>query len=210
MRRGVWRVKNLQVVPRNNFKGIIINISRGKLGKKISKKSNGDQIIVANELGFYMNNMFASKNENGFPSINEWFKEFKLKEDPALLDVACKHISTRELKSIMQKLIRLKPSTCKTIVDGKTFSTKSCLIYCVLRLLDPSQPGQFMPDLGKFVTAFVSVCKRLAVISYEDSFPAPKEAFQPIIRSLTRGKNAIWRPERIFEKYCQYCHAPFE
>jgi superfamily II DNA or RNA helicase len=94
------------------------------------------------------------------------------------------------LKSLLQKIIRFRPST----VGG--LSSNVVLIATFVALY--THPGAFVPDLKKFVTGKESATKRLAVSIIEDSTIASINTLQSLFAAalLTRDKKD-WsvRPE---------------
>ena len=144
------------------------------------------------------------------------------------LTEAFRFAGTREFKSMLQKIVRERPKMCWLLTKEDTLgvSTDSphvptsashphgigvdkaaggqclpadlVLAYVVVRMASPSQPGQFMPDLGVFVPALVSLLKRLAVIAWEDSAPVPRELITLLSAAMIAREMPVWRPSVEF------------
>lgn len=71
------------------------------------------------------------------------------------------------LKSLLQKLIRRKPSTIS--VFEVALPAEHVLIITILTMIH--HPGSFNPSIGKFQTGLESLCRRLPITAYEDSDP---------------------------------------
>lgn len=85
------------------------------------------------------------------------------------LEEFVKSIGTTGCVSLLQKIIRRRPAELQHPDTDESFEASSVIRACVHRLLDPQQPGIFLPDQGVYVSARQHFCKRLLIIMAEDS-----------------------------------------
>jgi hypothetical protein len=84
-----------------------------------------------------------------------------------------KMMQTVIYKSLMQKLIRFQPLSCKILGTNIRIPSKMALVYCMYKVL--YGPPQYLPTLHRSIQGPENVAKRLAVIAFEDSNPESVE-----------------------------------
>ena len=80
-----------------------------------------------------------------------------------------KMMQTVIYKSLMQKLIRFQPLSCKILGTTTTIHSKVALVYSMHKIL--YGPPQYLPTLHRSIQGPENVAKRLAIIAFEDSDP---------------------------------------
>lgn len=149
--------------------------------------------------------------------LSELFKTVLGSENEILIKIA-ERMDAKSLKSLMQKLIRYSPKTVYVPLqdtpinmnrekefdrppdpkandprgDWIEISAEEMMGMCIVGLC--TKPGYFIPELGAFVSGVQSVCKRLLVISGEDSYAPPDVMLQLAACSLMSQENSKWFP----------------
>ena len=85
------------------------------------------------------------------------------------------HLTPAGLKSVLQKIIRVRPAQVSFIRRGTAREIEAVPAKDMLALtcvLLATHVGSFVPDISSFVSGSQSFFKRLLVTCYEDSYPA--------------------------------------
>lgn len=102
--------------------------------------------------------------------IPEIVGEMNLEREYETLRSCTKYFTPAGYKSLLQKLIRVRPETLKIVdEEGEHLIDASDALVLTFIILYESN-GSFVPDLGKFVSGKESALKRLAVSIMEDSY----------------------------------------
>jgi hypothetical protein len=97
-------------------------------------------------------------------------------------------------KSHLQKLIRYQPRSVFLPDTNKTKLPALAHLRSVMRQM-AAHKGCFLPEIGKFVSGLESLCKRLAVIGFEDSCILPEDAhFLLVCAILAKYHRLTWKP----------------
>lgn len=119
-----------------------------------------------------------------------------------------KALTSGSLKSLLQKLIRYRSKYVDINLDNSQhehlIDTKIVLFITMYLLI--KNVGSLVPDIQIFVSGLTSFCKRLAVISCEDSFIlSSKILLSLFIGGLLSQKVKIWSPSyNIIKIWFQY------
>lgn len=116
------------------------------------------------------------------------------------LEEATRGFTCAAYKSLVQKLIRFKPSQVSakdldTLEVKKEYPTKVVLLYAMCKLL--VHPGAMQLQIQKFVTGLESFTKRMVIIAFEDSYVNESEVktvVQLIMSSFLTQKCKAWKP----------------
>lgn len=146
------------------------------IGQKVVTDGN---IIIMNEVipdhkyyrilikGEVLNLAGHHSNDN---YIKDILVEMNLVKEYELLKSCTSYYTPAGYKSLLQKVIRIRPETVKMVNEnGEHLMSASDVSILTFVMLYESK-GSFVPDLGKFVSGRESALKRLAVSIMEDSF----------------------------------------
>jgi hypothetical protein len=114
-----------------------------------------------------------------------------------------KMMQTGVYKSLMQKIIRLRPVVCRTL-DGESVPADVALIFCTHKIL--YGPPQYLPTLHRSVQGPENVAKRLSVIAFEDSDPRSigVETTRMLAAALLSQNEPKWFPSKnLVVQWCR-------
>ena len=161
-------------------------------------------------------NRLLDTNENRVP-------EQERRDGLKVLTKVCTFFGMATFASMLQKLIRYKSAHIRCItncnaVDPFGFGvipdevfegsvlidTRIAIIFCMQRILD--SPGQFVPNIQRFVRGPEKLAKRLAVIAFEDSDPTDENMANMLVTllgaALLSQRIPLWYPSvRIVENW---------
>lgn len=206
MLKSFWKL-SIEYEIVNEFKGTIFDISNsdnteiivldlpisskeiGKIGFKVDRNminlSELDMIKLAKDLSI--------TNEDDIRTIYELLKD----------------LTAGSLKSLLQKLIRYRSKYVNINLsasnDGLNLIETKTVLFITMYLLIKNI-GSLVPDIQIFVSGLTSFCKRLGVISCEDSFILSSNTLLSLfIGALLSQKVKIWTPNyniiKIWFKY---------
>lgn len=125
------------------------------------------------------------------------------------IDFQLREMTPGYLKSLIQKLIRFQPQQVALFgaaAESELVDSSNVLVVALKCLFEHA--GSFVPDIGRFVTGVEGMCKRLAVIAFEDSYVAPQQ--YPVLVSLLASallNQSVrqWRPTSgMFLGWCDF------
>ena len=131
-------------------------------------------------------------------------------ENEELRDWVRNKLSTNDLKSILQKIVRVQaPSVA--LPSGARVAGVDLAEACMKQLMHPKQLGQFIPDVQAFVSALVSALKRLAVIIWEDSDAKATEVASLMMGAMIASRAVDWRPGQfLVRKWIALARSAYE
>ena len=143
-----------------------VTIFDGKL-TRIDREVDGATYYRANLNG---ERIFLAGMKSGADFIPGLVREMNLEREYETLKSCTRYFSPAGYKSLLQKLIRVRPETLKIVDEnGEHLMDASDALVLTFIILYESN-GSFVPDLGKFVSGKESALKRLAVSIMEDSY----------------------------------------
>ncbi|KAJ9466035.1 hypothetical protein DIPPA_14936 [Diplonema papillatum] len=109
------------------------------------------------------------------------------------LDDAFQGFGPSVFKSAMQKIIRFAPQSV-VLPNGGSVDAHIALVYCMTRLRDG--PGQFVPDIQRWVSGLESLTKRLGIIAFEDANPLldPPAVLNLLASAMLAQRTPSWKP----------------
>lgn len=111
-----------------------------------------------------------------------------------------KSIGTSGMVSLLQKIVRRRPQALSHPDTGETYPAEITIRQIVACMLDPSQPGIFLPDQGVHVSARQHLLKRMMTMMAEDSKYVTAVSVMLGGAALLTVKDPSWVPS---EALCQ-------
>lgn len=178
-----WKINSdyqmLKMDKISEFKGIILENDSISSGSMLYIIENMKNVKGGKSIGI------LSDNSNiivKYPS-----------DEPELSSIL-KLISAGGLKSLLQKIIRFQPVNIE-INPGKVLISEKVLKYVIIELLN--NPGSFVADINRYVFGIESLCKRLGIISGEDSYINKDDEdtlFSLFLSALLSQRVKAWKP----------------
>lgn len=169
-RPDIWSIQ-LPILSPIYFNGLAINIDTYEINNQTINRDDGNITIFKSNI---INQNIAIKYSNRSDTLNfDKLKSFIIKltnTDDDTINGIIKMIewfTPAIYKSLLQKLIRLKPKKV-TDINGNTYPTDVTFLVTFSLLL--LHQGSFVPDIQRFVKGIESALKRLAVSICEDSY----------------------------------------
>ena len=162
-RRSIWFSLKHATVQKSVKANIVLDVVKGKsLKAPYNCRGNETAILVPEALG-------GASVAFVIPKTNTPQKDSNGEEDNESLRAFLKSIGTPGCVSLLQKVIRRRPKSLVHPDTEEEIPASRVVAAVVRKLLDPQQPGIFLPDQGVYVSARQHFLKRLLIIMAEDS-----------------------------------------
>jgi hypothetical protein len=209
MLKSFWTL-SVEYEINDNFDGYIIDISNsdnteiiildGLPFKYILKTVNKEKVWVrttTQKVGFKINKERTNINTLNMLELSHQL-DIKDDENLLLLNNMLSILTAGQLKSLLQKLIRFKSTYVDINLENdenKILIEIKTVLFITMYLLIKNV-GSLIPDIQKFVSGLTSFCKRLAIISCEDSFILNDTILLSLyIGALLSQRVKIWYPD---------------
>lgn len=221
LNKSVWRLTITHKFV-NTFDGVVINIATGEITngaslldvnmsdkydlvsipditKKVEKEDkkketkwfrpSGDEYVQ--EIGLLLPKSKKRLSSQTYKQIINNLLSEDIK-DINTVEESIKHYTPGALKSLLQKILRFRPTTV-VLLNKMKISAQLMLLVSFMVLAQ--NPGSFVPDIQRFVSGLESATKRLVVTFAEDTlFPSEKPIISLLGGALAAQRVKSWVP----------------